>query len=310
MAHNKLTFKDFAEALTEKLQEHYEYASVNLRENVKNNGLKLTGVEIREGSTNITPVIYLNSFYENYMQGEADVDGIFNAIRIMYEQSRYEEAVNVDWVENWEEVKNKVFYQLINAERNAERLKDTPHVNFLDLAYIFKIVVAKTERGTATVTVNNEIAENWGKDVSEIMQEANKNQTKLTGAIKVSGLDNVLSEIAEEMQDENIQELISHVDTPIQMLVATNSSNQYGAYVGFKKDILKGLSKKTKTDIAILPSSIHECLLTPLTKEIDKDFLKDMPRYVNESTLEPQDVLSNNVYIYNAVTDGIELLKA
>ena len=160
MAQNKLSFKDFAEALAEKLQEHYEYASVNLHEVVKNNGLKLTGVEIREGSTNITPVIYLNSFYENYLQGEADVDGIFNAIRIMYEQSRYEEAVNVDWVENWEEVKNKVFYQLINAERNAEKLKDIPHVNFLDLAYIFKIVVAKTERGTATVTVNNEIAEN------------------------------------------------------------------------------------------------------------------------------------------------------
>ena len=310
MAQNKLTFKDFAEALAEKLQEHYEYASVNLRENVKNNGLKLTGVEIGEGSTNITPIIYLNSFYENYLRGEADVDGIFNAIRIMYEQSRYEEAVNVDWVENWEEVKNKVFYQLINAERNAERLKDTPHVNFLDLAYIFKIVVAKTERGTATVTVNNEIVKSWGKDAAEIMQEANKNQTKLTGAIKVSGLDNVLSEIAEETQNADVAELISHVDTPMQMFVATNSSNQYGAYVGFKKDILKGLTMKTKTDIAILPSSIHECLLTPLTKEIDKDFLKDMPRYVNVTTLEPQDVLSNNVYIYNAVTDGIELLKA
>ena len=310
MAQNKLSFKDFAEELAGKLQEHYEYASVNLHEVVKNNGLKLTGLEIREGSTNITPIIYLNSFYENYLRGEADVDGIFNAIRIMYEQSRHEEAVNVDWVENWEEVKNKVFYQLINAERNAERLKDIPHVNFLDLAYIFKIVVAKTERGTATVTVNNKMAESWGKGAAEIMQEANKNQTKLTGAIKVSGLDNVLSEIAEEMQDENIQELISHVDTPIQMLVATNSSNQYGAYVGFKKDVLKGLARKTKTDIAILPSSIHECLLTPLTKEIDKDFLKDMPRYVNVTTLEPQDVLSNNVYIYNAVTDEIELLKA
>lgn len=281
-----------------------------MREVVKNNGLKLTAVEIREGSTNITPVIYLDSFYDAYMQDKDDVDGIFNTIRLIYEQNRRTEAVNVDWVENWDETKNKVFYQLINAESNAEFLKGVPHVKFFDLAYIFKIAIAKTESGTATVTVNNKIAKSWGKGAAEIMQEAEKNQLKLTGAIKVSGLNDELLKLAEETHDADMADLISRVNNPLQMLVATNSSNQYGAYVDFKKDILKGFSKKTKTDIAILPSSIHECLLMPLTKEIDKDFLKGMPKMVNATALEPRDVLSDNVYIYNAVTDEIELLKA
>mgnify|MGYP003227017666 CR=1 FL=1 len=61
------TFKvKVQKAVSEVLGQEY---TVELREVQKNNGVLLQGLMIRKGQDNVTPTIYLNSFWEAYEGG-------------------------------------------------------------------------------------------------------------------------------------------------------------------------------------------------------------------------------------------------
>ena len=52
------------------------------------------------------------------------------------------------WQNNWkdfEKVKDRIAYKLINAEDNAVLLSGVPHFRYLDLAVVFYIIVAESE---------------------------------------------------------------------------------------------------------------------------------------------------------------------
>ena len=55
------------------LPKSYEEGKIKLQEVEKNNGLKLTGITIPNGDQRIVPTIYLDSLYQEYINGK-DVD--------------------------------------------------------------------------------------------------------------------------------------------------------------------------------------------------------------------------------------------
>ena len=66
------TFKvKVQKAVREVLGQEY---TVELREVQKNNGVVLQGLTIRKGEDNVTPTIYLNSFWEAYEGGVTFAD--------------------------------------------------------------------------------------------------------------------------------------------------------------------------------------------------------------------------------------------
>ena len=66
------TFKvKVQKAVSEVLGQEY---TVELREVQKNNGVLLQGLMIRKGQDNVTPTIYLNSFWEAYEGGVTFAD--------------------------------------------------------------------------------------------------------------------------------------------------------------------------------------------------------------------------------------------
>lgn len=62
-------------------------------------------------------------------------------------------------------------------------------------------------------------------------------------------------------------------------------------------------------DLYILPSSIFEVLLVPVADPYSTDpaFYTDMVRDVNRTQVEPEEVLSDNVYLYHADTGVIDI---
>ena len=74
------TFKvKVQKAVSEVLGQEY---TVELREVQKNNGVLLQGLMIRKGQDNVTPTIYLNSFWEAYEGGVTFADIIKKIISI------------------------------------------------------------------------------------------------------------------------------------------------------------------------------------------------------------------------------------
>ena len=58
---------------------------------------------------------------------------------------------------DFENVKDRVCFKLINKDRNAELLSDMPYIEFLDLAVIFYVLVSEDEMGTGPITIHNSL---------------------------------------------------------------------------------------------------------------------------------------------------------
>ena len=91
------------------------------------------------------------------------------------------------------------------------------------------------------------------------------------------------------------------------MYVCSNSQKVNGAGVILYKDLLKQFAEKTGSDFYILPSSIHETLLVPVSDQMEVEALRSMVREVNATQVAPEEVLSDNVYIYRREDDKISL---
>ena len=90
---------------------------VSIGDFVKNNTVKLKGMVIKEQGNCLCPTIYLDDFYHQYRQGRC-LTGIENEILETYEKSRVDEKVDTSFFTDWQKVKGKIVYKLINYEKN------------------------------------------------------------------------------------------------------------------------------------------------------------------------------------------------
>lgn len=315
---------EFAAAVKDVMQQYYPEAKVELRETGKNNGLKFLGLLIREGNAAIVPTIYLEPAYEEYKESIFDgcydtaIENICHKLQLVYEQHRNPsiDAKELDYIFDFEQVKGKLIFTLVNKERNAELLEKVPHVDFLDLAYIFKLLVLNDEMGGAIV-VTNELNKYWNKTAAELLEIAKSNQSSLCGDVLAENMKEMLKRHAKagakELGVSEAEYLATVDDLDIMpFITATNQAERQGAYAGFDKQLLRKVSRQYgNSNIAIMPSSIHECILLPIdAMEISIDDVKDMPRQVNATEVPEHEILSDNAYLYRASDETITIVEA
>ena len=91
---------------------------------------------------------------------------------------------------------------------------------------------------------------------------------------------------------------------PCPMFVLTNPNNMYGASVILRKDVLEKIYAFIG-EYYILPSSVHEVIVVP-TEVGEPENLREMVTEINGTVVEPHDVLSDGVLIF----DGKELRES
>ena len=92
------------------------------------------------------------------------------------------------------------------------------------------------------------------------------------------------------------------------MYIQTNQQKINGSMTLVYKDNLLRFCEETGwSSIYIIPSSIHELLFIPITEEVSEENLKSMIVEVNTTQIADEEVLSNNLYIYNKVTNEIRI---
>ena len=98
-----------------------------------------------------------------------------------------------------------------------------------------------------------------------------------------------LSEVLrEELEDDG---------TPL--FVLTNEKMYLGAVTMFYPDLMDLIADKLDSDLYIIPSSIHECLILPEQEDICGDDLKKLVRTVNDTEVADDEILSYNIYKYS-----------
>ena len=287
--------------------------TVKVQEVQKNNGLVLNGLTIQKTGVNIAPTIYLDSYYEDYRNGRT-MQSIVNAVSAVYEQNKVENSFSVDMLTDFDAVKNKICFKLINAEKNQELLKDIPYVPFMDLAVVFYILIDQSVDGNATALVRNGMMQVWGNpDVDELYELAKMNTQRLFRG-HVASMMEVMSGIIAE--NDNVDpELVNaffsmdvYEDNFMPMFVATNTKKLNGAGVILYDGLLAKFAEKVGGDFFILPSSIHETILLPANGDMDAEYLIRMVKEVNATEVSPEEVLSDSVYKYIVDEDRVVMI--
>lgn len=106
----------FTTTIIEALKKVYTDADVTVNEVTKNNGLTLSGLTIKTQESNIAPTIYLNGMFEQHLNGMS-MGTIINEIIKVYEQHRVHEDFDVRAITDYEAVRNKICFKLVNRER-------------------------------------------------------------------------------------------------------------------------------------------------------------------------------------------------
>ena len=93
------------------------------------------------------------------------------------------------------------------------------------------------------------------------------------------------------------------------LYVLTNRERMFGASAMLYSWKIKELADRLQTNLLILPSSTHEVLLLPDEGEQNYTVYRQMVREVNRMQVNPEEILSFNLYLYNMKKQEIEKIN-
>lgn len=297
-----MSYETFIKEVLKRMEEEFskEY-TITVNPVTKNNSIHLDGLVIMKEGDKAAPTIYLNSFYERYEKGN-DIGEVVEEIKNLYHKSQAAEQYSTSiCFEDFEELKAKIIFRVVNFYRNEKMLHAVPYKKMLDLAVTYHYLVESSKEGIRTVRITNELMEKWNTNLNEIAELAKENTPRLFPAIIQS-----MDEFVNNLEIETEREIINHEEWNgveeesklSAMYILTNNQGINGASC-LLYDVIERFSNKMKTDLYILPSSIHELILVPKQKNIKKSELKRMVKEVNDAEVPYEDILSYQVYSYD-----------
>lgn len=291
----EMKFQEFTKEVTKKMEERMgEAYTVEIQQVRKNNDVLLNGITIRAPKSNVVPTIYLEAFYELYENG-TEMDEVVEKIHEVYLESIPKTNIDMDFFRDYEKVKDRIVYRLINAEKNTELLKEIPHIPFWDLAICFCYAFWSQELGDGMILIHNNHMEEWGVDHKQLMAMAEINTPKIY-PVSFYGIHEVLKQLHVQIDLSECEEE--------QLFVLTNRQRTFGASVILYPNTLSWVAEQMQGDFYILPSSVHEVLILKKEKfqELQKQgmILHEMIREINTDQVATEEVLSDYPYFYDA----------
>lgn len=245
---------------------------------VKNNGTVRIGLVLIRQEVNMSPTIYLEEFYEQYLGG-ARVFELAGTLVSLYEKVKVAKSYPCGNIFSYQKVRDRIVYKLIQRKANEELLRHVPYREYLDLAVVFYVLLDGGAFGTATLLVRNEHLDQWRATREDVSAAAEKNTPYLLPAA--------------------IEQLADY------MYVLSNQKRNMGAAVMLYPDIMREAKRTIGEDFYILPSSIHELILIPESHGVNRTQLKAVVEEINKTEVEPEDVLSDSVYYYSGKEDKV-----
>lgn len=289
-------FKSVAEEIKPLLPE--DISDVVLKSIPKNNGISYTGLLAISSAINITPTIYLDGYYNEYLMGRP-FESILSEIVETYNNNRPNEDFDVDAFKNWDSAKDLLVRKLINYESNKVMLNDVPHKKIEDLALVYQMSLPSFMGDYATILIHNNILEQWGVSLDELDKVAAENMKTLHPYVLNS-------------MSQMLANLTGGVMVPqpnaFNMHVLTNNIQINGAAHVLDPEVQDEIAKIMGNEFYVIPSSIHEVLLLPSDTVYDYVELEEMVNEVNSTEVEANEILSDKVYIVDA--DNHKFLRA
>lgn len=201
-------------------------------------------------------------------------------------------SVNLKELTDYSKIKGKLSLEVVSAERNADTLKSIPHNMIEDMAVITRIVLDKTDYGSATIVITNSLCKQFGITKEQLFEDALIN-APIVRPSEIKGMTEVMSELMPGLMPD-----IAPEDE--QIFVASVPDKNHGAGVIAYPNFMEDAAQKLGGSYFVLPASVHELLLVRDNGQMSAQDLENMVKEVNATQVEPCDQLTDHVYFYDA----------
>lgn len=293
-----MNYTSFCETLKQSLiPELAPDTVISLQKIRKNNGIIQDAYCIHTPGSTCSPIVYLDSLYENFQNG-ANVRDLCDIILTCLDQDPPFSTDIFQKIRDFDSAKDRIAFRLISKEQNKSLLSDIPWVPYLDLALIFYLYLDSSRTGQTTALIHNQQMEAWNKSVDDLYLLSLVNTPKLFPPV-LQPLEALLFDEMEGLEPSS-SEFLPDRSSPISPLyVLTNRSGIHGASCLLYHDIIKDFADRIQSDIIILPSSIHEVILIPDNNIYNYEEIRDMVQKVNSEDVPAEDRLSDQLYLFS-----------
>ncbi len=274
--------------------------------------MKLTTIDSPDGMTDrlmvsvgdskMSMAFRLKEIYSSVQDGE-DIDHavykMVNTIEDSISVIKDKEQDVKSFISDYEKVKDHTYLRMIPGDSPV--LKDTPHKMVEDMALVVNIHLESfsDENGRSCVVVSKPLMEMYGIDEKQLFADAEKNSLANEPMVFTPLGDMIKSLIESE-------ELPSPEEAGIVTYIATNKSGFQGAAVAGYPDFAEKAAETIGGSFYMIPSSVHEFILIKDDGMPKAKDLNAMIKNVNETVLEPRDILSAQCYHYDAKNKVLE----
>ena len=245
------------------------------------NNREFEGYTLRSATYNCSPTIYNGDWLD------ADDEDVAAYLMNLYDENVMDFDINT--VLSWDYILKNVKPKLIStANTDGLKARNIVTVPFLDMLISFYIPISGLPgNAMGSVQVTEMLIKNADITVEELHSMALNN---LEGDFGIQSMGEILAELMGNTFDTCGMEL--------PMYVISNVSRVNGAAAILSKNALERVIGLLGEKIAILPSSIHECIAIGYRTEEDLHSLIEMVRSINATVVDIDDKLTDNVYIY------------
>ena len=260
---------------------------------IRNNDTECYGIAIRKDDRAVSPIFYIDRFYEDYLRKKLTIPEITKKILVFFSDIDRERKDVRTLSLDWEDCRDRITYRLVSATQNRKFLSTMPYIPFLDLAIIFTVFYRMSDEGLESIRVTDELADAWGVDCRELLNLAKVNTPRLFPAV-CDPMIEVMGRFL-EMDVESLRDM--DMDSPMRLL--SNEHNVYGATSLLYEEEIDRLGERLRENFYVIPSSIHEVLILPESAVEDPDYINSMIRQINREHLGKVDILSDKAYYYD-----------
>ena len=238
------------------------------------------------GSGNIRPTIYLKNYdCENIEETSEQIASLYEETKASGDMEKFENIGEL--VRDKEFVKTHIIPCLRKKGTTEE---NSITFDFLDMDLYFRLFLDDF----ASIEVKNwfdfepEDLKAWA--IANVSDEKYSMRTMFETLVEMSGGEPPI--------------FIREEDCP-QMFIISNKVRTYGAGFLTNTDFLNSIAKMFENDFYILPSSIHECIVLPYSKDIEVEELNKMIKEVNVTQVAEPEVLSDHAYFFDRETQAL-----
>lgn len=209
---------------------------------------------------------------------------------------------------NYGLVKGRIFYRVVNTNRNRKKLRGVLHIDIMDLSLVFSVMVGVCGTVLVHLSVTEQILKQWGQPLEEVIRQAVLNTPVLfpeKSSTLSSRVEDILSAGNWEGEAGEIERVVRTF--PYQAYILENQRGIHGFNAVFYGGTLKNMAGQIGDSLFVLPSSIHEAILIPEKEGLCVAELQNMVHDVNRTSVSYDDFLSDNVYYYDREQDTIQI---